>query len=230
MPAKPAITADRSLRGGTSGSGDPSATPRTVREHERLVRACTACDLHRDRANPVVGDGPVEASLVVVGGVPRRYEDLHGKALSGGARNVLDTALLAAGFDPGQVRVTSAVRCRPFHDRAATVDELSACGAHLRAELAMIAPRVVVSLGALPTAVLLGRRIVLERVAGYRLDILDGTTLVPTYHPNDAVRGDPQAGPALQRDLGVAKAVIDGRMRTGAQAIADLRARLDPPA
>lgn len=194
------------------------------------MRACLSCDLHRDRTNPVVGDGPAESSLVVVGGVPRRYEDLHGEALSGGARNVLDSALLAAGLDPAQVRVTSAVRCRPLQDRAVTIDELGACGGHLRAELAMIAPRVVVSLGTLPTAVLLGRRVVLERVAGYRLDILDGITLVPTYHPNDAVRGDPHAGPALHRDLGVAKAVLDGRMRTGAEALAELRARLEPPA
>jgi uracil-DNA glycosylase len=65
----------------------------------------------------------------------------------------------------------------------------------------------------------------IERVAGYRLDVLRGVTLVPTYHPNDAVRGVPQAAPSLRRELQVVKAVLDGRLRTGAQTLAELRSR-----
>jgi uracil-DNA glycosylase len=84
----------------------------------------------------------------------------------------------------------------------------------------------VVSLGTLATSVLLGRPVVLERVAGYRLDILQGVTLVPTHDPADAVRGIPQAVDAIRRDLAIAKAVLDGRMKTGAEALAELRSRL----
>jgi uracil-DNA glycosylase len=203
-----------------------SRAVRTPREHVRAVEGCTACSLHTERTTPVAGDGPVDARLVVVAAVPRRHEDLQGRALAGAGRNVLDNALVGAGLVPDEVRVTSVLRCRPLDDREPTPDEVRSCVGHLRAELAMVSPEVIVSLGAFATSVLLGRPVPLERVAGYRLDILQGVTLVPTYHPRDVVRGVPQAASALRRDLAVARAVLEGRMKPGAEALADLRSRL----
>jgi uracil-DNA glycosylase len=182
--------------------------------------------LHTERTTPVVGDGPLDARLVIVAAIPRLHEDLQGRALAGAGRNVLDNALAGVGLVPAEVRVTSVMRCRPLDDREPTPEEVRACTGHLRAELAMVAPEVIVSLGAFATAVMLGRPVPLQRVAGYRLDVLQGVTLVPTYHPRDAVRGVPQAASALRRDLAVARAVLEGRMKTGAEALADLRSRL----
>ena len=204
----------------------PVSTGRPLREHVQAVLGCTACELHRERTTPVIGDGPADARLVVVGVVPRRHEDLQGLALAGGPRNVLDHALRAAGIDPDGVRLTTVVRCRPPDDRAPTAAEVRTCSAHLRAELDLVSPEVIVTLGAFPTAVVLGRPVPFERVAGYRLDVRQGVTLIPTYHPTEAVRGAPPAGSALRRDLATARAVLDGRMKTGAQALEELRSRL----
>ncbi len=198
---------------------------RTLRQHERAVRECDACELSAGRQHPVVGDGPVDARLLVVGLVPRRHEDLQGTALAGGPRNVLHEAFDLAGFSPDEVRVTSVVRCRPPDDRAPTTDEIRTCTGHLDAELALVDPAVVVALGELTTAVLLGRSVPLARVAGYRLDVR-GVTLIPTHHPVDVVRGVPEAAKAIRRDLLVARAVLDGRMGTGAQARSELAERL----
>jgi uracil-DNA glycosylase len=214
---------------------DQPATPadRALRDLSRTVHDCRACALHGGRTKAVIGTGPSDARLVIVGFAPRRHEDLQGIPLAGAARNVLTNALLDVGLDPAAVRITSLVRCRPPDDRAPARAEVAPCAGHLQAELAIVAPEVVVTLGAVPTAALLGRPVPLERVAGYRLDVLQGVTLIPTYHPADAVRGVPQAGPALRRDLAVAKAVLEGRMASGAQALAELRARLatdQPPA
>ena len=204
--------------------------PRSARGHERVVKGCTACPLHESRGQPVVGDGPRDARLLIVTDVPRRHEDIHGHALAGSPRNVLDEALLYVGIDPASVRRTSAVRCRPHDDRTPTADEVATCSAHLSGELSLVSPEVIVSLGAMPTSVLLGRPVRLERVAGYRLDILGGVTLIPTFHPSEVVRGVPAAAVALRRDLAVAKAVLDGRMGSGAQARSELRSRLQQQA
>ena len=204
------------------------ATRRTPRQHERAVRECDACELHAGRLNPVVGDGPDQARLMVVGLVPRRHEDLQGTALAGGPRNVLHEAFGVAGIAPDEVRVTSVVRCRPPDDRAVTPEEIRTCSAHLDAELDLVEPEVVVSLGELTTAVLLGRPVPLDRVAGYRLDVR-GVTLIPTHPPVDVVRGVPEAAKAIRRDLLVARAVLDGRMGTGAQARSELAERLAGP-
>lgn len=209
----------------------PSATPpaprrrvRHVREHERRVAVCTACALHEHRIKPVPGEGPMDAKLVLVGVAPRRQEDLKGVAFAGGARNVLDNALADAGIDAEQVRITSLVRCRPPDDRVPSREEVAACSHHLVTELDLMDPQVIVSCGAFATAVLYGRPVAIERLAGYRLHLREGVTLIPTYHPVDAVRGVPQASASLRRDLAAAKAVIDGRLRTGAEVLEELRA------
>jgi len=209
----------------------PMATPpasrkrvRHVREHERRVAACTACALHEHRIKAVPGEGPMDAKLVLVGVAPRRQEDLKGVAFAGGARNVLDNALADAGIDAAQVRITTLVRCRPPDDRAPSREEVSACSHHLVTELELMDPQVIVSFGAFATAVLYGRPVPIERLAGYRLHLREGVTLIPTYHPVDAVRGVPQAAASLRRDLAAAQAVIDGRLRTGAQVLDELRA------
>lgn len=211
----------------TSGSpaGAGGGSVRTLRQHERAVRACEACALHAGRHNPVIGDGPDQARLMIVGVVPRRHEDLQGVALAGGARNVLHEALDVAELDRRAVRVTSVVRCRPPEDRAPTAQEIATCSGHLDAELELVAPEVVVALGEVATGVLLGRSVPLERVAGYRLDVR-GVTLIPTHHPVEVVRGLPEAAKAIRRDLLVARAVLDGRMGTGAQARSELARRL----
>lgn len=204
-----------------------ATAPRTTAAHralERSIRACTGCDLSEERCNPVTGEGSLDARLMIIGSKPRQHEDLQGRPFAGGAGNVLDHVLSAAGLSRSDTYLTTVIKCRPVDDRAATVEEVRACRPHLDAERELVAPEVIVTLGAFATSVLLDRTVPIERVAGYRLD-LAGATLIPTYHPADAVRGVPQAAVSLRRDLAVAKAVLDGRLSTGAQAAAELRAR-----
>jgi uracil-DNA glycosylase len=210
----------------TEATAPLATTPvRHVRELERRIAACTACDLHQNRTRTVPGEGPTDARLVLVGVAPRRQEDLQGRPFSGAARNVLDNALLDVGLDVAEIRITSLIRCRPPRDRQPTSSEVQACSSHLDVELRLIEPEVIVSFGALATAVLYGRSLPIEKVSGYRLSIHQDVTLIPTYHPVDAVRGVPQAAAALRRDLAAAKGVLDGRLRTGAQVLQDLRSR-----
>jgi len=214
----------RSASPTTPASAVKQRPVRHVREHERRVAACTACHLHQGRTKAVAGEGPMHARLVLVGVAPRRAEDLKGVPFAGGARNVLDNALTEAEIDPDEVRITTLVRCRPPKDRSPTREELGACSGHFVTELDLMAPEVIVSFGAFATELLYGRPVPIERIAGYRLAIRQGMTLIPTYHPVDAVRGVPQAATSLRRDLVAAKAVLDGRLRTGAQVLDELRA------
>lgn len=198
---------------------------RSVRELERAIADCASCGLHHDRTVPVLGQGPADARLMIVGSVPRRHEDLRGDPYAGATGNVLLHALDRAGVSKDEVRITMVVRCRPDEDRPPTEEEVGACSSHLLAEVELVRPEVIVALGGFATAVLLGRQVPIARVAGYRLNVFGGITLVPTYHPVDAVRGVPQAAGALLHDVAVARAVLDGRLASGAEALAELRAR-----
>jgi uracil-DNA glycosylase len=203
-----------------------TAPVRTLKELDRAVRGCTACGLHRERSTPVVGQGTETARVMLVGSVPRRHEDLQGRPFAGATGNVLDNVLGEAGLAPEDCYRTTLVKCRPKDDGPAPAASLEACSAHFDAQLALVQPEVVVSLGTFATSVLLRRQVPVERVAGYRLDIRGGITLIPTYHPVDVVRGVPQAAASMRRDLAAARAVLDGRLSTGAEAVAELRSRM----
>lgn len=206
---------------------DPARDPvLTMRELERAVHGCTSCALHQHRVTPVVGQGTEEARVLLVGSVPRRHEDLQGKPFAGATGNVLDNVLGEVGLTPEECYRTTIVKCRPRDDEPAPAASVEACSTHLDAQIRLIEPEVIVSLGTFTTSVLLRRQVPIERVAGYRLDIRGGITLIPTYHPVDVVRGVPQAAASMRRDLAAARAVLDGRLSTGAEAVAELRSRM----
>lgn len=213
----------------TTSMGDPprTASPphvRPWRDLERDAAGCTRCGLHESRTKVAFGDGDPDADLMLVGQAPRGPEDLAARPFSGAVGNLVDNCLADAGLSRAECYLTDVVKCRPPGDRLPEPDEVELCSPYLREQIAHVRPRVIVSLGEFATAVLLRRRLPIERVAGYRLD-LDGITLIPTYHPTAAIRGTPAAVAAIARDLMAARAVLDGRLATGAEALADWRAR-----
>lgn len=212
---------------------DPSPNPfdvpagqlRPYKDVEAEASGCTRCALSESRTQVVFGDGRVDAELFVLGTAPGRHEDVQGAPLLGAAGNVLTNALAAVGLTREDCYITDLVKCHPPSARAPRPEELDACNGWLFQQLAHVRPRVILALGELPTAFLLRRRVPLSKVAGYRLDVFGGVTLVPTYDPVSAVKGSTQAMAAIRRDVGIAKAVLDGRLPPGAEAMADVPQR-----
>jgi DNA polymerase len=212
------------------GVANPFSLPdddiRSWRELERASTDCSRCRLQHDRTKVVFGDGDPGADLVVIGDVPGRTEDLLGRPFVGAAGNLLDNVMAGAGFDRSGVYVTHVVKCHPCGD-APDAEVVSACMPYLVEELAHLRPRVIVTLGEAVASMLLRRPVPLDRVAGFRFDVFDGVTLVPAHHPADVVKGNQQALAALRHAFLTARGVLDGRLSTGAQAMADVRARTD---
>lgn len=199
---------------------------RSWRELERAATGCTACRLCEDRTKVVFGDGAQDADVVVIGDAPGRTEDLLGKPFVGAAGNLLDNLLLDAGFDRENVYVTTVVKCHP-RTEAPDRDVVDACSPYLVEQLALIRPKVIITLGPVATGILLQRPVPLDKVAGFRFDVFDGVTLVPTHHPATVIKGNQSAVATIRRDLMTARAVLEGRLSTGAEAMAELRARAE---
>jgi uracil-DNA glycosylase len=152
--------------------------------------------LWHNATQAVFGEGPVRATVMLVGEQPGDKEDTAGHPFVGPAGRVLDEALDEAGIDRGQVYVTNAVKHfkwkargkRRIHDRP-NAAELAACRAWLDAELGFVAPRVLVPLGATAAQALLGRSF---RVTRHRGEPIEGTGLaeyvVATVHPSSILR------------------------------------------
>lgn len=184
------------------------------------ARGCRACPLWEPATQTVFGEGPPAARLVLVGEQPGDKEDRAGRPFVGPAGRVLDDALAAAGIDRSVTYTTNAVKHFKYkpagkvrlHQNPAA-REVAACRPWLDAELALLAPEVVVLLGATAGKAILGPAFRVTRDRGRFLDWPGPGRLLATIHPSAVLRApDPEARAAasdgLVTDLRVAAKVL----------------------
>jgi uracil-DNA glycosylase family protein len=160
---------------------------------------CKGCHLWELGTRTVFGEGPVDASAMLVGEAPGDQEDKEGRPFVGPAGRVLDQALEAATIDRSTTYLTNAVKHfkwqarekRRIHQKP-NWTEMTACRPWLEAELAAVRPRVLVLLGATAAQSLLGREF---RVTQHRGELLASDlapVVIATVHPSSILRGDPE--------------------------------------
>jgi uracil-DNA glycosylase len=159
------------------------------------AETCTRCPLHELGTQTVFGEGPVDARLILVGEQPGDEEDLEGRPFIGPSGRLLDHALEEAGIDRTGVYVTNTVkhfkwtpRGRMRLHKTPNKAEIMSCLPWLQAEIELIRPRVLVSLGATAGKALLGEdfRITASRGVVYESDFVPH--IVPTVHPSSLLR------------------------------------------
>lgn len=130
-----------------------------------VVRACTACTLSAGRTNVVLGEGPLDAKIVVVGEAPGAEEDRTGRPFQGTAGQHLDAMLAEAGIARREVYVTNPVKCRPTAEGSRgkknakpKIEHIRACAPHLTAEFAQLDPHVIVVMGDTALQAVLGEK------------------------------------------------------------------------
>ena len=104
-------------------------------------------DLAREATNLVMGDGNVNAEIVLIGEAPGKNEDLQGLPFVGAAGKFLDTMLESANIKRSDVYITNIVKYRPPNNRDPLPEEKEAFWPYLLRQLDVIRPQVVVTLG-----------------------------------------------------------------------------------
>ncbi len=152
--------------------------------------------------------GDPDADLMFVGEAPGRDEDLQGIPFVGRSGQLLDRLLAEeVGIARGQVYIANVVKCRPPENRDPKPDEIAACRPYLEEQVALIAPKVVITLGNFATKLLLDTDQGITRVRGRAYPMGD-TQLVPTFHPAAALRGGGVVLAQMRADLVRAKVLI----------------------
>jgi uracil-DNA glycosylase len=170
---------------------------------------CTACRLSETRTNVVFGVGTARSGLLVVGEGPGRDEDLRGEPFVGRSGQLLDRLIVEElGLRRDSFYIANVVKCRPPGNRDPLPDEIAACSGYLDAQVELLAPRVVVTLGNVATRVLLGTDEGISTLRG-RTHAWRGRTLVPTFHPAYALRGGGVVVAQMRADLVRAKLALD---------------------
>ncbi len=150
---------------------------------------CRRCKLCSGRKNIVFGVGNPNAEVMFVGEGPGEDEDLQGEPFVGKAGALLDKIITGGmGLSREAVYIANVVKCRPPGNRNPEPDEIVACEPFLRRQIELVAPKVIVSLGAFATQALLRDRTPISQRRG-RWHQLDGfgadgsVALMPTFHP-----------------------------------------------
>ncbi|WP_063059145.1 UdgX family uracil-DNA binding protein [Nocardia sienata] len=155
---------------------------------------CRGCDLYRDATQTVFGAGPAHAPVVMVGEQPGDQEDLRGEPFVGPAGRLLDRALEEAGFQREEIYLTNAVKHFKFTERGKrrihkqpSRTEVVACSAWLATELDLIAPDLVVCLGAVAAKAVLGPSATVGPLRGRTVERPD-FRVTGTVHPSSVLR------------------------------------------
>jgi len=151
------------------------------------ISSCRRCRLCDSRTSAVPGEGNVRAALMFIGEGPGRDEDRTGRPFVGAAGQLLEKALHAIGHSRDTVYIANTVKCRPPENRAPEPDEVEACLFYLRAQVALIRPKVIVLLGASALKAVLGpdARVTRDRGQWMRRK---GVWIMPTFHPAALLR------------------------------------------
>lgn len=103
--------------------------------------------LRQQATQLVFGDGSPDAQVLFIGEAPGKNEDLHGKPFVGAAGKFLDEMLAMIDLRRKDVYISNIVKYRPPNNRDPLPEEKSAFLPYLQAQIDIIRPRLIVTLG-----------------------------------------------------------------------------------
>jgi DNA polymerase len=187
----------KALRGkrrvAAAASASTNAAAKKASELEKLRRElepCCRCELGKTRKNLVFGVGRADADLMFIGEGPGQQEDEQGIPFVGMAGQLLTKIIEAIGLTRDEVYIANIVKCRPPENRQPLPEESAMCLPHLRRQIEIIRPRIIVTLGNVPTQTLLQTAIGITKTRGIFVE-RDGILFLPTFHPAYLLRNPP---------------------------------------
>ncbi len=169
---------------------------------------CTRCALAAGRTQVVFGTGDPAARLLFLGEGPGAQEDLQGVPFVGRSGQLLDRLLAEEmGIPRSAVYIANVVKCRPPDNRDPRPEEIEACRPWLEAQLDLVRPAVIVTLGRFAAQWLLGTTEGITKLRGHTYEHR-GFTVVPTMHPAAALRGGATVLAQMRADFVRAKLVL----------------------
>lgn len=168
-------------------SNGNKATSKDLESFYNEIKECQLCPLGATRTKFVFGVGNPNADLMLIGEAPGRNEDLQGEPFVGRAGQLLDKILAAIDLSREEVYIANVLKCRPPNNRDPLKSESDTCQPYLKQQIELIKPKLILALGRVSGAWLLGEDLALKdmRNNSYRYN---GIEMMVTYHPAALLR------------------------------------------
>ncbi|VAW64720.1 hypothetical protein MNBD_GAMMA09-1023 [hydrothermal vent metagenome] len=158
------------------------------------IEKCGLCELHTVREQVVMGEGHVDAALMIITDAP-----LGHVLYTAENKTMLQSMLQAIGFDLTTVYLSSLVKCQTPQQRTPFTSEMICCDDHLSAQVKLIRPEVIMVLGELASQQLLVSQKPLADLRLRQHKYL-GVPVYASFHPHD-LPGNPATKRKVWQDL-----------------------------
>jgi DNA polymerase len=210
IPAVPLVTDPAETRA-------IAAAASTLEELRAAMDAYDGCSLKHRATQLCFADGNPEAEIMLVGEGPGEQEDKQGKPFVGRAGQLLDRMLGAIGLDRTKVYIANMVPWRPPGNRNPTPEELALCAPFLHRQVELVGPKLLVTLGNVPTQALFETAQGITRMRGnwktLQINSLSVPTL-PTLHPAFLLRTPGAKAQAWKDMLSLKRAIVKENIGT----------------
>ena len=172
-----------------AAAGDLGSLRAALEEFEGCALKQTATNLVFARGNP-------DAPVMFIGEAPGAEEDREGLPFVGASGRLLDRILSFIGLDEQSVYITNIIFWRPPGNRSPTDAETAACLPFVRRHIALVRPRLLVTLGRPAMNTVLGLNSGINRARGCWVEYGEGLETpipaMPTFHPAYLLRNPAQ--------------------------------------
>lgn len=163
-----------------------------------ILGDCRRCKLCAGRTQIVFGVGNENAEVMFIGEGPGSEEDRRGEPFVGKAGQLLTRIIEnGMGMSRADVYIANIVKCRPPNNRDPEPDEVAACEPFLAAQIRVISPKVIITLGKWASQTLLRTSTPITRLRGQWSEYM-GTPVMPTYHPAYLLRNPAEKRPVWE--------------------------------
>lgn len=185
----------------------PEERHRALLQLEMRVQACRQCELGGVRRGTIFGFGPRDASIAFVftGANPLEYDQsriLTGAAVALFERFVQAMAVLSPEAQRDRIYMTNVIKCAATPARENAVKCAQSCLGHLREQMRLLQPKVIIACGGLAYRSMFGGQSLLAQARG-QSRVFEGIPTIPTHHPLDLVK-NPKLKERVWQDLRLA--------------------------
>ncbi len=118
-----------------------------IEKLNKKIKNCKNCTLSANRNNVLIGEGDIQARVMLIALSPGEKEDEKSRMFVGPSGQVLDSLFDFAGVKRASFYMSNLIKCMLPKNRRPKMDEIESCRVFLDQEIAIIKPEVIVPLG-----------------------------------------------------------------------------------
>ncbi len=186
QPANPTVTLRDTLPQAQPEREQKTLDPLAAQSLDSLhlrIKNCLDCNLGHSRVNLVFGQGNQEADLLFIGEAPTEEEDRSGNIYNSPAGKLLTQIITSIGVSRESVYFCNTLKCKVPVGQKLGKEEIQACSGILGKQIALLKPKLIVTLGNVATKALIPNAGPITKIRG-TMQVYEGIKVIPTFHPN----------------------------------------------